>query len=350
MISAWKLLDRFQTRLVNPIVGWLLRTPLHDLLSRRVMLLTVTGRRSGAAIRLPVQYERQGDTLTVTSRPSRLWWRNLEGGAPVRITLDGVPREGHAEVGRAPAGPVTGGSGTSTAMLATVVVTVRLTTAAPAPAGAPAQVGWRWMRTVTLGEIVGFSLPALVGALVAGPAWSALGIEPFLRAAAVVMAGTVEGAVLGLAQAYVLRTALPAIATRDWVRATMGGAAIAWGVGALPVLDDRVLGWPPAVLSLLGLTLLAAMGLLQWRVLSRHVRAAFWWVVATAGSWLVALGVFMLVTTPLWQEGQPAWLIVAIGVLGGAAMAVTVAALTAVAFVRLLARSISPQERRSGVH
>lgn len=129
MISAWKLLDGFQTRPVNPIVGWLLRTPLQDLLSRRVMLLTVTGRRSGAAIRLPAQYERHGDTLTVTSRPSRLWWRNLEGGAPVRITLDGVPREGHAEVGRAPAGPVTGGSGAGTAMPAPVVVTVRLTAA-----------------------------------------------------------------------------------------------------------------------------------------------------------------------------------------------------------------------------
>ncbi|MEU7835050.1 MULTISPECIES: hypothetical protein [unclassified Nonomuraea] len=43
-------------------------------------------------------------------------------------------------------------------------------------------------------------------------------------------------------------------------------------------------------------------------------------------------------TTPLWQPGQPGWLIAVIGVLGGAVMAATVAALTGAALVRLLRR------------
>ncbi|MDP4510072.1 nitroreductase/quinone reductase family protein [Nonomuraea turcica] len=319
----WKALDRLQTRLVNPVVSWLLRSPLHDLLSRRIVLLTVTGRRSGAPIRLPVVYERDGDTLAVVSSPRRLWWRNLEGGAPVRLVLEGTARDGHATVRREPA----------------PVVTICMKAKPLAPPPEASGVWWRWTRAVTLGEIAGFTVPAMAGAWVAAPGWGMLGIGPLLQAAVIILAGGVEGTLLGLAQAYALRTTLPAVATRDWVRATVQGAAIAWAIGALPiVLGERMLSWPPVVLGLLGLTLVAAMGLLQWRLLRRHIREAYWWVAATAGSWLVALGVFALVTTPLWQEGQPAWLVVAIGVLGGAAMAATVAALTGAALVRLLAR------------
>ncbi|TMS00334.1 nitroreductase/quinone reductase family protein [Nonomuraea basaltis] len=340
VISLWSALDRLQTLLVNPLVAWLLQTPLHDLLSSRVMLLTVTGRRSGAAIRLPVQYERHGDTFTVISRPSRLWWRNLEGGAPVQLVLRGEMRRGHATVSRESAHVVAaeqqGHVLKSRIAPGGPVVVIRLGTQDPAPARGGERMWWRWTRAVTLGEMAGFTVPAVVGAVVSGPEWGMLGIGPLLQGAAIVMAGAVEGAILGLAQAYALRSALPAIATRDWVRATAVGAVMAWIVGAMPiVLGERVLRWPPAVLALLGLTLLVAMGLLQWRVLRRHVRRAFWWVIATAGSWLVALGAFALVTTPLWQEGQPGWLVVAIGLLGGAVMAATVAALTGAALVRL---------------
>ncbi|HEX4817381.1 MAG TPA: nitroreductase/quinone reductase family protein [Nonomuraea sp.] len=320
----WKPLDRLQTRLVNPVVAWLLRTPLHDLLSRRIALLTVTGRRSGAAIRLPVQYERDGDVLTVVSSSRRLWWRNLEGGAPVRLVLEGEAREGYAKVRRDPS------------PLVSICLEAAAEVEAPALPRKSAGLWWRWTRAVTLGESVGFMMPAVAGAWVAAPGWGMLGIGPLLQAAMIVLAGAVEGMFLGLAQAYALRTALPEVGTRDWVRATAWGAAIAWTVGALPiVIGERVLQWSPVVLALLGLMLLAAMGLLQWRLLRRHVRGAFWWVIATAGSWLVGLGVFALVTTPLWQEGQPAWLIVAIGVLGGVGMAATVAVLTGAALVRL---------------
>ncbi|MFC4119948.1 nitroreductase/quinone reductase family protein [Nonomuraea zeae] len=82
-VRLWRALERIQTRLVNPVVAWLLRTQLHDLLSQHVALLVLTGRRSGATIRLPVRYEQPGDTLTVVSRPSRRWWRNLEAGSSV---------------------------------------------------------------------------------------------------------------------------------------------------------------------------------------------------------------------------------------------------------------------------
>ena len=53
--------------------------------------------------------------------------------------------------------------------------------------------------------------------------------------------------------------------------------------------------------------------------------------------WTAGLAVFMLTATPLWQPGQPWWLIAAIGVGCGGLMALTVAAFTGIAAVRLVA-------------
>lgn len=85
-------------RIANPFVSLILRSPLHGMLSRSLLLMTVTGRRSGRPLTFPVQYVRRGDDLLVVSRANRRWWRNLEGGAPVTVLLRGKTREGIAEV------------------------------------------------------------------------------------------------------------------------------------------------------------------------------------------------------------------------------------------------------------
>ena len=82
--------------LFNAFVKLLLRSPLHGLMGG-VMLITVTGRRSGRLITTPVQFVRDGDLLLVTSDRGRRWWRNLVGGAPVRVRLGGKDRTGSAE-------------------------------------------------------------------------------------------------------------------------------------------------------------------------------------------------------------------------------------------------------------
>lgn len=81
-------------RLINPLVAALLRSPFHRLLSREVLLLTFTGRRSGRRITIPVGYTREGDTLTLFS--TRSWWQNLRGGAAVAVRLAGRPRTARA--------------------------------------------------------------------------------------------------------------------------------------------------------------------------------------------------------------------------------------------------------------
>ena len=67
---------------------WMLRSPLHVFMGG-IMLITVTGRKSGRAISTPVNYARDGDTLLVTSKADRTWWKNVRGGAKVTLLIDG---------------------------------------------------------------------------------------------------------------------------------------------------------------------------------------------------------------------------------------------------------------------
>lgn len=74
----------------NAVVAWLLGSPLHWLLSRSVMLVTLRGHKSGHRITIPVNYwqERSGMLQTISRRDHK-WWRNLTGGEPVTVRVRG---------------------------------------------------------------------------------------------------------------------------------------------------------------------------------------------------------------------------------------------------------------------
>jgi deazaflavin-dependent oxidoreductase (nitroreductase family) len=74
-------------KLYNPIVSWLLRSPLHWLMSNSTMLITFAGRKSGKTYTTPVNYVWDDHTLLIVSPKDRLWWRNLRGGAPVTVCV-----------------------------------------------------------------------------------------------------------------------------------------------------------------------------------------------------------------------------------------------------------------------
>ncbi|GAA3336395.1 hypothetical protein GCM10020358_08400 [Amorphoplanes nipponensis] len=192
-----------------------------------------------------------------------------------------------------------------------------------------------WFPVVTAAEMLGFAVPALVGALTAASrAW--------VSVPALLLAGAVEGAVLGAGQAAVLSRAVPGLSRRRWVLATAGGAVVAYAIGLTPsTAADAISGWPPLLLATLGaglgLALLATIGVAQWWVLRRHVPHAYRWIVATGLAWLAGLAVFLGFAMPLWQPGQPLALVLAIGVAGGLLMAAAMAAVTGAALRRLLA-------------
>lgn len=209
----------------------------------------------------------------------------------------------------------------------------------PAPAAAPARTErffLPWLGSVALGEFVGFLVPMAAEALIL-----TAGMDDLPGAGLLVAAGLVEGAALGAAMSWQLSRRIPSLDRRRFVLLSAVGAAIAWALGMLPVVAiETWIGWPFALTLalgvLLGLALLTSIGLAQWLELRRHLRGAWLWVFATAAAWCVGLGSFFAIAPPLWNEGQPLLLVLAVGALGALAMAVAMAAITGWAALVLL--------------
>jgi hypothetical protein len=82
-------------KIFNPVVKAILRSPLHRLMSKQLMVLTVTGRRTGRTYSIPVGRHPAGDGSFIVSAGGT-WRHNLHGGADVLVTLDRRERRGHA--------------------------------------------------------------------------------------------------------------------------------------------------------------------------------------------------------------------------------------------------------------
>jgi deazaflavin-dependent oxidoreductase (nitroreductase family) len=93
-------LVRMSFRIANPIVRWALSSPAHRPFSGALLVLSYTGRRSGRAHSLPLQYARLGDGLVVMAGTAsqKLWWRNFRTPSPVTVTLAGQTRPWVAQV------------------------------------------------------------------------------------------------------------------------------------------------------------------------------------------------------------------------------------------------------------
>jgi hypothetical protein len=81
----------------NDFMNWVLRSPFHGLLSGGMMLLTVTGRKTGRQITFPVGYYEEGGYLWAITSRDRTWWKNLQGGAEVNLLLKRKPVKAFAE-------------------------------------------------------------------------------------------------------------------------------------------------------------------------------------------------------------------------------------------------------------
>ncbi len=200
---------------------------------------------------------------------------------------------------------------------------------------------WRWWRQWVIAnsaaELVGLGIVGASAYLVIGAAG-----EPESRAGMLGYAvlavglGGVEGAIVGYAQAIVLRRRLPAL--RSWVAATVAGAMIAWFLGMLPStlmgLQSPTSSEPPPEMSdALQLALAVPLGMVagivlafpQWRVLRRYVPRAGWWLPANALGWAVAMPL-VFVAAGVRPGGSP----LVIGVIVVASLAAAGAAAGAV--------------------
>jgi deazaflavin-dependent oxidoreductase (nitroreductase family) len=85
---------------LNPIVAAILRSRFHWLLSPGLMLITVSGRRTGRRYTIPVGYHHVEDAviILVAEAPSKVWWRNYRKAGPIELRLRGKEFRGSAAV------------------------------------------------------------------------------------------------------------------------------------------------------------------------------------------------------------------------------------------------------------
>jgi hypothetical protein len=84
----------------NGFVLAVLRSPAHWLLSRMVLELRYTGRRTGREYVLPLQYAGMGERLVVRPQAAErsTWWRTFRAPTPVTVRVRGRIVRGLAQV------------------------------------------------------------------------------------------------------------------------------------------------------------------------------------------------------------------------------------------------------------
>jgi hypothetical protein len=206
-----------------------------------------------------------------------------------------------------------------------------------------------------LGELVGLGVAAAAGFVLMQLFEASFGALASLAGAGVmIVLGTFEGLVVGLAQWLALRRPFPTMSRRTWVLASAVGAFVAWTLGMIPstLIDfgaDAGAAPPAEMSDTLMYTLAAAMGAVlgpilgvpQWLALRRHVRHAAWWVPANAAAWALGMPVVFIGASSAPTGGLPG--LVATGGLTAAAAGAVVGAIHGLALLWLA----QPQRRLS---
>ena len=171
----------------------------------------------------------------------------------------------------------------------------------------------RWIAIVTVAEATGYMAPALTGIIS-----TRLGATAQLQALLVVLAGFVEGALLGAGQAYAWPMRLR---RRRYIALTSLAAAAVWGA----VMAMMLVAGPWALA--LALPALFAIGGAQWIELRHHRVPARRWIGWAALAWLFALPL-SFAPGPLVDETTPLAVHIVLWGCGGALIAYVMALIT----------------------
>jgi deazaflavin-dependent oxidoreductase (nitroreductase family) len=80
---------------VNSAMKFMLRSPVHGMVSKTVLLISFTGRKSGKIYTTPVSYSQQGDQVSIFTHAN--WWKNLRNSPEVLLRIQGRELQGLAE-------------------------------------------------------------------------------------------------------------------------------------------------------------------------------------------------------------------------------------------------------------
>ena len=83
----------FLFKILNPVMKAILRSPFHSLVSRSIMIITFTGRKTGKEYSAPVSYIREDQLVTCFTHAK--WWLNFENRTEVKVRIQGTDLEGY---------------------------------------------------------------------------------------------------------------------------------------------------------------------------------------------------------------------------------------------------------------
>lgn len=204
-----------------------------------------------------------------------------------------------------------------------------------------------WILACAIGELLGIGAAAGVALL-----YLTLFGEPqnisqhIVLLIIMILAGCLEGFITGYFQWSVLRTKFPDMKARNWIFATVGGAATAWFLGMLPSIyfsmqpatqssTIEITNVQFAALSLIsGIVLGAVFGVFQFLELCRHARDAWQWITANSLAWM--MGMMIIYTgASMPSESTPLLLTLLISTLSGLFAGLSVGMVTGWYLVRL---------------
>ena len=81
--------------ILNKTIKFMLRSPLHGIVSSYLALITFPGCKSGKSYTTPVSYYQKDNQVIIFTHAN--WWKNLCGGVPVQLRMKGKNRQGVAE-------------------------------------------------------------------------------------------------------------------------------------------------------------------------------------------------------------------------------------------------------------
>jgi deazaflavin-dependent oxidoreductase (nitroreductase family) len=81
--------------IVNRTMKFVLRSPMHGIVDKKILLITFTGRKSGKTYTTPVSYSQSDGQVVVFTHAD--WWKNLRVDVPVMLHIRGRELQGLAE-------------------------------------------------------------------------------------------------------------------------------------------------------------------------------------------------------------------------------------------------------------
>lgn len=203
----------------------------------------------------------------------------------------------------------------------------------------------RWTLSCAAGEILGIGAAGgMAGVVLATIGEPASGLERLANLLLMMLAGALEGYLVGFFQWRVLRQRL-GVPGRSWITATATVAVLGWFVGMLfpTFAPNPAPGAPSFEPTPLQVTLLAAgfglgigtvFGLGQWLVLRYYAYQAGSWILANALGWGLAM-VWIYLAASFPPAGATVWQLVLMGSLAGLMSGLSIGTITGWFLLRL---------------